>query len=170
MKPKNTLRFFILMATLWPSLLFSSYTAGMSISIGSMGKDISLGLTLHNLIHNKYIFNVYGFWDYRFWGHESWKPTGSIGIGFGYWKNLINLKKPIYWDKKNKKYFKSLGIGITGDFIQKFSRNSYVGGQYGGTVWGRLNSQLLGLGLGLDYTRGLGFGMHGRLHYGILFW
>lgn len=169
MKTKSTLIFFLLTLLTTPNLVFS-YTAGISLNLGSMGKDISLGLTFHNLIQDRYLLNVYGFWDYRFWGHESWKPTGSIGIGFGYWKNLINLKKPVYWDKKNNKYFKSLGIGISGDFIQKFSKDSYIGGQYGATVLGRLNSQLLGLGLGLDHTRGLGFGMYGRLTYGILFW
>lgn len=139
------------------------------IKDGTMGKDISAGVTFHNFIENKWLLNLYGSWGYRFWGYQSWKHTGSVGIGFGGIKSLVNLKKPVYWDKAKKKYFKSLGIGATFDIEQKFSKDAYIGGRYGATLWGQLNRNMIGLSLGIDHTRNIGPGMYGKVHYSYLF-
>ncbi|SFB79014.1 hypothetical protein SAMN02745150_00821, partial [Brevinema andersonii] len=142
---------------------------GLGINVGTMGKDLTVGVTVHNFIENKWLLNLYGSWDYRFFGYQSWKHTGSVGIGFGKIKSLVNLKKPIYFNKEKKKYFKSLGIGSTLDIEQKFSKDAYIGGRYGDTLWGQLNRNMLGLSLGIDHTRIIGSGMYGKVHYSFLF-
>lgn len=146
----------------------ASYNAGLGINVGTMGKDITIGLTMHNIIDNSYMINLYGSWDYRFWGYQSWTPTGSIGIGFGGMKSLVNLKKPVYWDKAKKKYFQALGVGATFDIEQKFSKDAYIGGRYGAALWGQLNRNMLGLSLGIDHTRMIGLGMYGKVQYSFL--
>lgn len=148
---------------------YASYNAGVGINLGTMGKDLAVGVTVHNFIQNKYLLNIYGSWDYRFWGYQSWKNTGSVGIGFGGIKSLVNLKKPVYFNKEKKKYFKSLGVGATLDIEQKFSKDAYIGGRYGATLWGQLNRNMLGLSLGIDHTRVIGLGMYGKVHYSYLF-
>lgn len=148
---------------------YASYNAGVGINLGTMGKDLAVGVTVHNFIENKWLLNLYGSWDYRFWGYQSWKNTGSVGIGFGGIKSLVNLKKPVYFNKEKKKYFKSLGVGATLDIEQKFSKDAYIGGRYGATLWGQLNRNMLGLSLGIDHTRVIGLGMYGKVHYSYLF-
>ena len=161
--------FIILCSVIFTAKIHAAYTAGIGINAGTMGKDISVGVAFHNVIQHKYLLNIYGSWEYRFWGYESWKHTGSVGVGFGYLRSLIKLNKPIYWDKEKKKYFKSLGVGVTLDLEQKFSKDAYIGGRYGATLWGQLNRNMLGFSLGLDHTRMIGLGMYGKVHYSYLF-
>lgn len=152
---------FVLLGLLGASKGYAAYTGGIGVNIGTMGKDITAGLTLHNVINNGYLLNIYGSFDLRGAGAEAWKATGAVGLGFGYLKSLITLKERFYWDKKKNKYFKSLGIGATFDLEQKFSEIRYIGGRYGATVWGRLNSSMLGVSVGVDQTKLLGLGFCG---------
>lgn len=128
---------------------------GLGMTVSTMGQDVILGFSHHNLFNNRWVVNLYGNWEYRIAGIENYKSTGSLGMGIGLIHSLISFKKPIYFNKKKKQFFQHLGIGVTFDFDHKFSADRYIGNRHGLTVWSRLNQNMLGFSFGVDITLGI---------------
>ncbi|SFB93698.1 hypothetical protein SAMN02745150_01382 [Brevinema andersonii] len=84
------------------------YTPGLGINVGTMGKDLAVGVTVHNFIQEKYLFNVYGSWDYRFFGYQSCGNTrAASGWVLGQLKASSTSKNPFIGIRQRKSISKA---------------------------------------------------------------